>query len=188
MADRPIIFSAPMVRALLDGRKTQTRLVLKPQPENASPALWPGCCRPYYAPGDRLWVRETWAHERLSPDPDNPDNPDPAEPMLLYRASYSERRGVFWRSPIHMPRWASRITLTVTDVRVQRVQEINEDDAAREGFPMPATEGHGSLSPMTDFAEVWDDLHGHGSWASDPWVAAITFRVKRCNIDGGGDR
>lgn len=145
MADRPIIFSAPTIRALLDGRKSQTRRRIdKPKrlsgqnifdgtwtdgyvmdPGNAS---WRAHCTPY-ALGDRLWVREGFSTEML------------AEGECIYRATVDDDTDYYpteiaeirWRSPIHMPRWASRLTLIVTDVRVQRLQEISEADAVAEG-------------------------------------------------------
>lgn len=153
MPDKPIIFSAPMVRALLAGSKMQTRRALKPQPgvlrgDCGLPAALvsidgyavPGRVQPKrfpYAPGDRLYVRE--AHALVG-------NVDP--PWVIYRASgYDEEcirlkfsrpvppeESIRWRPSIHMPRWASRITLTVTEVRVQRLQEISEADAVAEGI------------------------------------------------------
>ena len=197
MVDRPILFSAPMVRALLDGRKTQTRRVLKPQPpEHArysgihfasdEPATWffnsptgPFKARVKYVEDDQLWVRESFRQGY-------------AETFyskgLVYRADalnalgmdeYSSRHN--WKPSIHMPRWASRLTLTVTDVRVQRVQEIGHDDAVAEGmgiFPP-------SMSAQKRFREIWDSLNakrGYG-WDANPWVVALTFAVERRNID-----
>lgn len=185
MTDKPMIFSAPMVRALLDGRKTQTRRVLKPQPEECSPALWPGCCRLRYAPGDLLWVREAW--QMRGEDTDDPTaifQADPAPPdfdplAVLWRGH--------WRSPIHMPRWASRLTLHVTDVRVQRVREISEADAFLEGIAQRK-----GATCRDDFRDLWDTLNakrGFG-WDANPWVVVLTFAVERANIDaldGGGD-
>ena len=202
MTDRPIIFSAPMVRALLDGRKTQTRRVLKPRPEQNDSGLWvwppdwktgiprygigvqtdaeglvqsleyDPARRLGYAPGDRLWVREAWQAENKRPP--------------FYRADYPEWPGS-WRSPIHMPRSASRITLVVTDVRAQRVQEISEEDAVAEGvrdisaewggqetFAVPGFGCHNTARMA--FAELWESIHGPGAWARDDWVAALTFR------------
>lgn len=146
MKERPILFSAPMVRAILDGRKTQTRRICKAQPP--ADALWGSngaewmwledrddvadrvirC--PYGVVGDRLWVRETWA-------------PDPRAPMVdgvaVYRAtdavtlSAHGARVERWYPSIHMPRWASRIALEVTGVRVERLNDISEADALAEG-------------------------------------------------------
>lgn len=194
MTDRPIIFSAPMVRALLDGRKTQTRRVLKPSRsitrlgytdpllrlDVLDGALWwwdgvherVGASQPYpYATGDRLWVREAvcwvsaWGWRYRA---DNDDLADKRESGEVGR----------WRSPIHMPRSASRITLTVTDVMVQRLQEISERDARDEGvdhtWPRIGRDA---------FCDLWNSLHGPDAWDANPWVAALTFTVDRRNID-----
>jgi len=187
-----------MVRALLDGRKTQTRRVLKPQP-NASWGLIDlqraaalATCK--YAPGDRLWVREAW---RVDAEWDDcpPREFDGAD-AIHYEAD-GEQRLHLWgnpftpgrlRSPIHMSRWASRLTLLVTDVRVQRVQEISEEDAEAEGarpaFSFPGWEGVSSRPRYYwGFHELWNSIHGPGAWEANPWVAAISFTVHRCNID-----
>lgn len=191
MTDRPSIFSAPMIRALLDGRKTQTRRVLKP-PYGTLEYLGGGQWRPICTklfPGDRLWVRETvalWTG---------------AHRDTVYRADESAEEWAnlkhdadlgFWtvRPSIHMPRWASRLTLIVTDVRVQRLQEISEDDAIAEGihrnlsnwYPIPGVDGSGTTARAA-FAGLWNSIHGPDAWDANPWVAAITFDVKRGNID-----
>lgn len=229
MTDRPIIFSAPMIRALLEGRKTQTRRLLKPQFPDAVNRVGHTCFTPDrhisgrgshagvewfrklpFAPGDRLWVRETFARAW---ETDGSGNPAAAE-KTYYRAdgepfdSYempdgSVRAGIPWKSPIHMPRWASRLTLTVTDVRVQRLQEISEEDAVAEGVGLYVP-GHGFiteselradpgysnfLAPRMGFEAVWSEIHGPDAWDANPWVAAIGFTVHRCNIDRmGNDR
>lgn len=216
MTDRPIIFSAPMIRALLEGRKSQTRRVLKPQPSNnfawpigisdgawgymrrtglASNDLTDEWVRLPFAPGDKLWVRETWAIEgagRLVPVSTC------HKPRVQYPATddpprYAGER--YWwnkRSPIHMPRWASRLTLLVTDVRVQRVQDISEEDAIAEGITVhfggdPARyEGVRNTrhsDPTMAFRDLWNSIHGHDAWASNQWVVALTFETHRCNID-----
>ena len=169
--ERPILFSAPMVRAILDGSKTQTRRVAKEF--NGMPNLdgilrrYPhqnGC--PYGKPGDRLWVRETWAHER-----DGTGCPD--DTGILYRATDpgwdDEETGLRWRPSIYMPRRASRILLEITDVRVQRLQEIGDEDARAEGCEPFAY-------PRDRFQGLWDTIHGSGAWHANPWVWAITFR------------
>lgn len=229
MTDRPIIFSAPMVKALLDGRKTQTRRVLKPQPpaqpepnchpshkpRHEAPYLdaycgeprtpqnprgmsrdwhwWqvddrpgPVACHVPYAPGDRLWVREvcaTWGG----------NTKDAAYRATMGDDNWSDllhdvRRGAPWqlRSPIHMPRWASRITLTVTEVRVQRLQQISAEDVAAEGacelaFLPPTDEDTREARDV--FRTLWHSLHGPEAWAANPWVCAITFTVRQGNID-----
>ena len=140
MSDHPIIFSGPMVRSLLDGRKTQTRRVLKPQPQGEQPKNWTRANDKAvrYAPGDRLYVRE--AINKVSTPGD-----------VVYRADFeaggNDGAGLGWRPSIHMPRWASRLTLTVTDVRVQRLQDISEEDARAEGCDV-----HEEARPLGDFA------------------------------------
>lgn len=184
MGEKPIIFSAPMVRAILDGRKSQTRRVLKPrgklQPSlvdgtwsdeyvlDPGNAEWLARDVPY-AVGDVLWVRETW---QIPPLCD-----------IQYRATDTNRIGHWnpdrgsWRSPIHMPRAYSRISLKVTGIKVERLQDISRDDVIAEGI----TERDGA--PLTDcvagwhepFAALWESIHGPGSWEQNPWVVAISF-------------
>lgn len=208
MADKPIIFSGAMVRAILDGRKSQTRRVLKnrngidlgiaPTVRTDHPKLiafdhpkgGPLTCVPWpYAPGDRLWVREAhWFVHGIE---------NGAKTIcVMYRAD-GEDSGCGFAPSIHMPRWASRLTLTVTDVRVQRLQEISEEDARAEGAhersrigddPMHPTwtmtgEGWRYETPREAFAALWQELHGSGAWDANPWVVAITFSVEKRNID-----
>lgn len=212
MADRPIIFSAPMVQALLAGRKTQTRRVLKPQPTifpSLAPSfswgkffgMWPDDWFGHgneidgalpYAPGDRLWVRETWRTD-VEWD-DCPPREFDASDAIHYEAD-AEQRLSLWgdpfypgrtRSPIHMPRWVSRLTIVVSDVRVQRVQEITPADAIAEGCPPYAnsqTIDCETPNPRDDFRGIWNSIHGPDAWDANPWVAAITFTVHKCNID-----
>lgn len=203
--ERPILFSGEMVRAILEGRKTQTRRVVKPQPPatvavivrsgpdytaaypNRSaikPFEWTGDC-PYGQPGDRLWVRETWATERTIAGGHTVATVTPlptdqvvyaADGAPLRSAGVTVRAGGEewapkgrWRPSIHMPRWASRITLEITDVRVERVREITEADCVAEGFASPTG---------TDFADLWDSLNadrGYG-WESNPFVWVLSFR------------
>ena len=139
MKERPILFSGPMVRAILDGRKTQTRRPVK-MPKSVNPValgsmmqraseLGPLPGSAFGEPGDRLWVRETF-------DLDQPAFPDESDKSrVLYRADHDPQHwGYFrWRPSIHMPRWASRIDLEVVSVRVERLQSISEDDARAEG-------------------------------------------------------
>ena len=205
MADRPIIFAAPMIRALLSGRKTQTRRVVRDGPDGrwfvdarhggldwvapeGSPRL---PIRLPYAPGDRLWVRETWLindyrYERPIPKsrPDDLESDD-----VLYRAterdSEAQTEGI-WRGAIHMPRWASRLTLIVTDVRVQRLQEISAEDVAAEGacelaFAPPTDEDTQEARAL--LRDLWNSLHGPDAWDKNPWVVALSFDVHRGNID-----
>jgi len=206
MTDRPIIFSAPMIHALLDGRKTQTRRILKPRKkwrdrgythldmEVLVDELWwwdglrdnIGASAPIpYAPGDRLWVREAVRFDARH---------DVVEPLGAHGLVWYEADGpVNWperegspgklRPSIHMPRWASRLTLTVTDVRVQRLQDISEDDMRAEGMHGNAGGAWGCEGLVEDFTDLWDTIHGEGAWDRNDWVAAITFTVARRNID-----
>ncbi|MEO1108290.1 MAG: hypothetical protein AAFX90_10240 [Pseudomonadota bacterium] len=201
MTDHPILFSGPMVRALLEGRKTQTRRVLKPQPQESwhSPQVSTGLrsvswtsgegyvqdCRVPAHVGDRLWVRETHGFEaRLDL---------PKGQKVKYRATngLALPPDSGWKPSIHMPRWASRLTLTVTDVRVQRLQDISEEDAKAEGAGsltsnMPGVE---SVSHVQSFQKLWDSLNadrGFG-WQANPWIVAYTFTVHPQNIDQEGD-
>ncbi|OJH46148.1 hypothetical protein [Paracoccus sp. SM22M-07] len=248
MTARPILFSGPMVRALLEGRKTQTRRVLKPWPgaqakwltmgvlhrspscqladcdghlgvqmqhphagqringvdiDTMSPLTW---VRLPYAPGDRLWVKEGWNAFSFSQDGDVawPTTTIPtAEEMAdirdaayrvdvqaVYRESERARRWFAdqrWRHSIFMPRWASRLTLTVTNVRVQRLQGISEEDAMAEGVDavtMDDVPRQAAVSRRSDFAALWDRLNAHRApWASNPWVCAFSFKVHPFNID-----
>jgi len=182
--ERPILFSAPMVRAIIDGRKTQTRRAMKPQwpVSDPPPVPWTdvSVCGiefgwPYGKPGDRLWVRETLSatHVGLEYAADNAAvNHDQA---IALNDRYA-RFPPFELEPrlipaIHMPRWAFRILLEVTDVRVQRLQEISEHDAMAEGcidVPDPRY--------AEAWAELWESINGAGSWDANPWVWAISFK------------
>tara|TARA_B000000460_G_scaffold235653_1_gene197047 strand:- start:42 stop:686 length:645 start_codon:yes stop_codon:yes gene_type:complete len=214
MTDRPILFSAPMVRALLAGRKTQTRRIasfIVPAGEqyhvrNAHGGWFGPASRvpevaPNYAPyavGDRLWVKETWlstpAYDDLKPSELGGEEP------LLYvadsatfnwREADGHRRGKT-RVSIFMPRWASRITLTVTDVRVERLQDCSEADAVAEGieqygrfFGLPDTNwDQAELSAVAAYQRLWNSINGEGSWEANPWVVAVSFDVLKGNIDG----
>lgn len=195
--DRPIIFSGPMVKAILEGRKTQTRRVVKNQDELLS-------CRfdgqrfqrhvgypighdiipcPYGEPGDRLWVRETfcWKWDEVKSEFDG----------FLYSADGkhvvhvdggtnrdgSERSP--WMPSIHMPREASRITLEITNVRVERLQDITQRDCIKEGILRH--EGVRDGVEREEFRDLWDKINGKKHpWSSNPWVWVIEFR----RIDG----
>lgn len=228
MTDRPILFSAPMIRALLEGRKTQTRRILSPRNVSVMGQMWGrnspwsglrfaeaesrgdtlavpfwhpndppvptedcGVYRlyPIWQPGDRLWVREAFAIV---------GSVDPG--WTLYRANgyeaecarhgfdkpYPDESLASWRPSIHMPRWASRLTLLVTDVRVQRLQEISSADAIAEGCPPyanSATIDCDTSNPRDDFKRLWNSIHGPDAWDANPWVAAISFRTIHANID-----
>lgn len=227
MTDRPILFSAPMVQALLAGRKTQTRRVIKPRghaslfdgswtddyvldPDNAS---W-RASELRFAIGDRLYVREHWrtfASLDVTPPRDLWSPNCGHEAGILYIADgfglAVTREGQRWsgdrddpaafgkhRHAMHMPRWASRLTLIVTDVRVERLQDYSEADARDEGidivehddgswvFPVPGTEDY-ERDAVKAYASLWDRINGAGSWESNPWVVAVTFDVLKQNID-----
>lgn len=235
MSDHPILFSAPMVRALLDGRKTQTRRVLNRARVFATPEsraftltgadmeralqnaerfrhmgedgwFWEADAFEWqapatrtgwlahigYAPGDRLWVREAW-HAARSLD-STPPRDIPRDADIEHAAtarSYAEiglkgklRPGMF------LPRWASRLTLIVTDVRVQRVQDISENDARAEGALLPwtgsaGTAGDDTRTAQSEFNALWDTLNAKRgyAWDTNPWVTAVSFTVHRGNID-----
>lgn len=228
MADRPILFSAPMVQALLRQArqpgtgKTQTRRLLKPQPPE-----WATFCQqpdmlnvehrwvpsrlwrwsePEQTPrralrawpvdaegehywmrlpwqvGDRLWVRESW-RTLQKVDCLKPRDLADDRSKVTYEAD-PENRNPLWafgkrRPSLFMPRWASRLTLLVTDVRVERLQDISEEDAKAEGAAgMPTWGCH-----RNGFYAIWLDIHGHESWQANPWVVAVTFTVHARNID-----
>lgn len=205
MTDKPILFSAPMIRALLDGRKTQTRRVLKPKGVARSNEythlrldvldghLWwwdgkhdlVGASQSYpYTIGDRLWVREAWKScSQMDGFP--PRDMSPGEPRLLVAdgslhepACLMLKPGRF-RQAMHMTRWASRLTLVVTDVRVQRVQDISNADAIDEGVQPNGK----AATPIDQFRDIWNRLHGPDAWGHNGWVVALTFDVHKCNID-----
>lgn len=183
MNAKPILFSAPMVRALLDGRKTQTRRIAKEfagRPElDAILRRFPeqqGC--PFGEFGDLIWVRETWAHGGFAEET--------RECQPLYRADAPLDVGP-WTPSIHMPRWASRLTLRITDARVERLQEISEADAKAEGVEFGAITnqltGEIDRDACEAFEELWESINGPGSWDANPWVWAITFDVIHKNVD-----
>lgn len=221
MKERPILFSGPMVRALLAGAKTQTRRLVRPQPKGRlnpwTDASEPGdvyvdgrvpvmCVEsrgrnkrdagelsllpvesPYGDPGDRLWVRETWLYVGPGSGSDLPEYvAERADPKnhkgehCWYRGDPSWDQGdpssLRWTPSIFMPRWASRLTLEVTDVRVQRLQDITEEDATAEGVaPQFKRKAHGPHQQA--FMELWDSLNAkRATWDSNPWVWAVTFR------------
>lgn len=205
--EKPIDFKGWEVKATLEGRKSQTRRLLKPQPEirDGNDSIWMG--PPFgpnaysgvypdglkvvssvkYAPGDRLWVRENYAHGwPMNPGDVLPPDPRNGQVAITYRADGNVPFGGSgkWRSCIHMPRWASRITLEVTEVRVQRVQDISEEDAEAEGAPSCVTDGEGKFycfdmpnrgTHKCGFAGLWSSIHGPGSWDANPWCCCISF-------------
>lgn len=181
MIDRPILFSGPMVLAILAGRKTQTRRVIPqklldqmPRGGWESEAEWrlalAAKCR-YGQPGDWLWVRETFS--ACACNVCRSAWPKQGPHGVSYKAGYSGPSGIVWRPSIHTPRWASRITLEVVGVRVERVQEISVDDCAAEGVPSSCPQ---HLRP--DYACLWDMINaarGFG-WDKNPWVWVVEFR------------
>jgi len=197
MKERLISFSSEMVRAILDGRKTQTRRIIQPQPKVVHGSHSDGSITterifrsgdqrihcPYGKQGDRLWVKETWrAYERK----DGLDviqyraggrfqpienNENAANLWLSARGCHGDE----WRSSRFMPRWASRINLEITDIRVQRVQEISEEDAIAEGIEIVRGP---ILRPGEAFSVLWDSINekkGYG-WGMNPYVWVIEFK------------
>lgn len=191
MKDYPIIFSAPMVRALLDGRKSMTRR-LKMQRRKTHPSNesydWYEIESPWVRvkPGDRLWLRENW---KAHPGDTGRTRATPA----IYRADYKFERMAKaiggWRSSRFMPRWASRLTLTVTATKIERVQEISEEDARAEGaFECANGWSYGDVSLAGSTARgafycLWSSLHGPSSWEVNPEVVCISFAAHKVNID-----
>lgn len=201
MKERPILFSGPMVRALLAGTKTQTRRVVKPQPTHFNPAGVPRLAKPvgsskviqcpYGQHGDRLWVRETWqTFERGYNVYKAIPTRRPSDSCVLYAADDVDG-DLGWRPSIHMPRWASRITLEITSVRVERLQDISEADAIAEGIErkedgigwkrgpisgdVPNTATRTGF-PGLAYQSLWEQINGPGSWDANPWVWVIEFR------------
>jgi hypothetical protein len=196
VSEKPILFSAPMVRAIIDGRKTQTRRVAKNIISEHPPCALKPC--PYGQPGDKLWVRETWRpmsfgfNQIHGPVVRVQFAADMAMPVMpateaQYDATHPDRSGL-WRPSIHMPRWASRITLEVTAVRVERLQEITEADAIAEGC-----EGgnHQTLAvedmtdPQEQFLDLWDSINaerGYG-WSVNPFVWVVSFKLQEARND-----
>jgi hypothetical protein len=200
MKERPILFSGPMVNAIRNDRKTQTRRVVKPQPYLAGEARLTadygvgftsgpvyGVGPKYGIPGDRLWVRETFASLN---DPSNPELPA----HVLYRSD-SDSKPAKWTPAIFMPRWASRITLEVTGVRVERLQDIGEGDSVAEGVVAPRCPkcnytlfdcrfqmDHGLCGPaypgsaIPVYGTLWSSINGPGSWEANPFVWVIEFK------------
>jgi hypothetical protein len=167
MSERPILFNAPMVRAILNGSKTQTRRVAIPK--RSIEPMTDEC--PYGQRGDRLWVREAWT-VNLTGDP---KHGGPGT-VPIYRAEHPHAADR-WRPSIHMPRWASRITLEITAVRVERLRNISEADARAEGVTRPVPMLDDDPSTYVDaFGDLWASINGPGSWDANPWVWVIEFR------------
>jgi hypothetical protein len=208
--ERPILFSAPMIRAILDGRKSQTRRAVKPQPELAQLLTASGWSAwhnergrplryPYGQPGDRLWAREAWCgreghalHGCTGTYFYRADGEHQQGKQVGFTYMLRERR---WRPSIYMPRWASRITLEVTGVRVERLQAISEADAIAEGirlqpfhpddgwplsqgFTWREEDGRCALFPSAcdAYRDLWESINGPGSWDANPFVWVVEFR------------
>ena len=190
MKERPILFSAPMVRAILEGKKTQTRRVWK-QPtslcmkddclyatehdarQSFNPIARDEIVCPYGQRGDRLWVRETWQYSWAPEDADLKD-------CYIYKADFPEYKATPWRPSIHMPRAASRLTLEVMGVRVERLQDISEDDASAEGCPLPMRQRKQYVDRDDTaygwFRQLWKVINGVESWDQNPWVWVVEFK------------
>ncbi|MEW6479746.1 MAG: hypothetical protein AB1455_09875 [Pseudomonadota bacterium] len=185
MKARPMLMSAPMVRAILAGTKTQTRRVVKPQPQRVDGGVpfgdapaWahaePGCAVmrcPYGKRGDRLWIREAWARTTVFPGSE----------MVVYREGDNRTDyGGPWKPGIHMFRRDSRITLDVTGVRVERLQDISVADAIAEGVnihPDHHSKPRESIySPVQAYRDLWESINGPGSWEVNPWVWVVEFK------------
>ncbi|CAM6995272.1 hypothetical protein ACT3RZ_002115 [Enterobacter hormaechei] len=214
--ERGMIFNGEMVRAILDGRKTQTRRIIKDctvgrdpiskfiqigkkfigcYPEDV-PELIRECCT-YGVPGDRIWVRETFQGplfdfeqmEAYQEDSSKFKKPE----FCVYKADGKPAPEFFdaddnlhcgWRPSIHMPRWASRITLEITGVRVEQLKSISEEEARSEGVArlregfwkhyQPGWTQH-QLSARGSFATLWDSIYGSGEWDRNPWVWVVEF-------------
>lgn len=261
MTDRPILFSAPMILALLAGTKTQTRRLVNPQPfadgyyegevdctfvpapasnlqayaRFGAAAVGGGAIRtetftPRIQPGDTIWVREAWRTFVSLDDTKPRDIWSPGcgrGAGVFYEAdeggSYRTREGEFWpavregrsafgklRPSMFMPRWASRLTLTVSEVRVQRLQDVTDADAIAEGItcesvivgmacyggqPIEITadryffdgcDEEGFEDAVSAYAALWDHINGEGAWARNDWIVAYSFTVERRNIDAEG--
>lgn len=202
--ERPILFSAEMIRAILDGRKTQTRRVIKRQPDGAArfsgcnkpepyilvdgnPVYLPSVVRcPYGVPGDELWVREAWCPAKLYYDACDIIYAANDARVERYPRSEKEREQAVramdkhgWTPSIHMPRWASRLQLAVKSVSVERVQEISLDDEWGEGRPVPLDWNETGRGFDTWFRTLWDKINakrGYG-WDVNPFVWVVKFEV-----------
>jgi hypothetical protein len=240
MTEHGMIFNGEMVKAILNGRKTQTRRMLNIQPEHAEFGLrrvieskngrdngkyfWSqsdatgmkarskvfGC--PYGAVGDRIWGRETWAVVSHAFDDDGlmidyvPDRPAKAVHEKPFGNGYYSGHAIYaadggftwgnddgcldgrscWKPSIHMPRWASRITLEITSVRIERLNDISEADAITEGFTSTAQltasgDDYTGLYASDRFADTWQSIYGAESWNANPWVWVIEFK----RVEGG---
>ncbi|HBQ2242109.1 TPA: hypothetical protein R4252_004254 [Klebsiella pneumoniae] len=212
MTERGMIFNAEMVRAILDGRKTQTRRIMAPQPAddiercifpNPEAIGWKSSLRHkhgsttahfchYGKPGDRIWVRETfqgplfdyYLMDSYCKDPTPFEKPE----FCVYKADgvpapefydADDELHCCWRPSIHMPRWASRILLEITGVRVERLKSISDGDAIREGCSTADMKSGDCVADV--FARLWASIYGSDSWNANPWVWVIEFK----RVEGG---
>ncbi|KFX07244.1 hypothetical protein KP22_03900 [Pectobacterium betavasculorum] len=205
-----MIFNGEMVRAILDGRKTQTRRIIKPQPFDRSQyrrdhqieiisgraengdeidglyaytkstgGTWDAKC-PFGQPGDRLWVRETSGlqvrRDALGGTGEfrvyRASNPD----AIRYKTASGETAPIKWVPSIHMPRYASRITLEITDVRVERLKHIPRDGIIAEGYPAERAIDGGDYDQFLWYRDLWESIYGVGSWQANPWIWVIEFK------------
>lgn len=205
MTERPILFSAPMIRAILKGRKSQTRRLIKRRDRvslfhdgwtdgyimDSGNAEWRQK-EVAYAVGDRLWVREA-CFAQSSPDGEGVAYPADSSWRIIDHTKEATEKWLdllYYRRrnddgcegstgklvpPIHMPRWASRITLKVTEVKVERLQDISEQDALAEGCRHHHDPDGDGQNVIEQFSYLWQSIHGPGSWEANPWVVALTF-------------
>lgn len=220
--ERGMIFNSEMVLSILDGRKTQTRRIIKNQHQGecwsvrpaSNPCVsshthdwWlPSATQPYSALicpfgkiGDRLWVRETWSllgnEDGCAVDWDENIVFDQKNAARIYKASCWQKPNNYglwsipnqtfefegrWKPSIHMPHWASRITLEITDVRVERLNEISEEDAGKEGYPADPYPYGGIMDKWLWFRGLWDSIYPDQSFKHNPWVWVVEFRVLEC--------
>lgn len=227
MKERPILFNADMVNAILDSRKTQTRRIINPQPEfkEGTGFHWKSAMYgigsnyaetvrnftnfscPIGRVGDRLWVRETWSTVNLYGEIALAYKADSEVTRVVENESFQDEDGLInyddprlekysfavwaddlldgedgsWKPSIHMPRWASRILLEITDVRVERLNDISKEDAKAEGFdysthPSAIKMGY-AIGAKTNFRHAWQKIYGAESWDKNPWVWVVEFRV-----------
>lgn len=225
MKERPILFSTPMVQAILAGNKTQTRRVMRRQPDaveyfkrgeettdtNAEYAIlrcynnpkgFKKCNSGWFANanyktpfhefnvGDRLWVRETYAFVPFTAyrasNVQQIINPNDYETASIFKAGFElSQGGIKWKPSIHMPRWASRVLLEITNIRVERLNAISPEDAKAEGFdysthPSAIQMGY-AIGAKTNFRFAWEQIYGQNEWNKNPWVWVVEFKV----IQGG---
>jgi hypothetical protein len=188
--ERPILFSAPMVRAILERRKTQTRRIAKHPLAVAAKRIHSyknqsefDCVLgddaggiiycPHGKPGDRLWVRETWARTTIA------QSAPLAETFVYRECDTRTDYGGPWKPSIFMPRAACRITLAITSIKIERLHDISESDAIAEG----CKGGHGSIpgyeysaTPLEHFQHTWNTINGAGAWSANPWVWVVEFK------------